>query len=222
MRAWLLVDSAKRGPQPGFPTAWLRSKCSATDYEGTMRYAFNTWAYSSFPAWLPAYPLDEAIRRLAAIGYDGVEIGCAAPHAWPAYLNTGRRAELRRLLNSCHLQAVSLLVTPGGGPGFNPTSPLVEEREATVDQHKQVIDSCIRPRCHKGPVYRRLADLWHKSYPGMGSNQGLFGSYRFVRRRKKHHDSGGVDRSCHQPHRNSRRRVRIDAKRGAGQRQGDV
>jgi fructoselysine 3-epimerase len=105
-----------------------------------MRYAFNTWAYSSFPAWLPAYPLDEAIRRLAAIGYDGVEIGCAAPHAWPAYLNTGRRAELRRLLNSCHLQAVSLLVTPGGGPGFNPASPLVEEREATVEQYKQVID----------------------------------------------------------------------------------
>ncbi len=28
-----------------------------------MKYAFNTWAYSSFPAWLPSYPLDEAIRR---------------------------------------------------------------------------------------------------------------------------------------------------------------
>ena len=28
--------------------------------------------------------LDEAIRRLARIGYDGIEIGCAAPHAWPA------------------------------------------------------------------------------------------------------------------------------------------
>ena len=53
-----------------------------------MKYAFNTWAYSSFPVWLPAYPLDEAIRRLAAIGYDGVEIGCAAPHAWPTYLST--------------------------------------------------------------------------------------------------------------------------------------
>jgi protein FrlC len=46
-----------------------------------MKYAFNTWAYGSFSVWLPAYPLEEAIRRLAAIGYDGVEIGCAAPHA---------------------------------------------------------------------------------------------------------------------------------------------
>jgi len=105
-----------------------------------MNYAFNTWAYSSFPAWLPAYPLDEAIRRLARIGYDGVEIGCAAPHAWPAYLSTERRRELRRLLDSSGLQAVSLLATPGGGPGFNPASPCAEERNATVRYYQEVTD----------------------------------------------------------------------------------
>jgi protein FrlC len=108
-----------------------------------MKYAFNTWAYSSFPAWLPCYPLDEAIRRIAAIGYDGVEIGCAAPHAWPAYLNKERRAELRALLGRCGLQAVSLLATPGGGPGFNPASPLAEEREATVRYYNEVIDLAL-------------------------------------------------------------------------------
>ena len=105
-----------------------------------MKYAFNTWAYSSFPAWLPCYPLDEAIRRIAAIGYDGVEIGCAAPHAWPAYLSKERRAELRNLLEVSDLQAVSLLPTPGGGPGFNPASPLPEERDATVRYYNEVID----------------------------------------------------------------------------------
>ena len=105
-----------------------------------MKYAFNTWAYSSFPAWLPCYPLDEAIRRIAAIGYDGVEIGCAAPHAWPAYLSKERRVELRSLLEASGLQAVSLLPTPGGGPGFNPASPLPEEREATVRYYNEVID----------------------------------------------------------------------------------
>jgi sugar phosphate isomerase/epimerase len=105
-----------------------------------MKYAFNTWAYSSFPAWLPCYPLDEAIRRIAGIGYDGVEIGCAAPHAWPAYLSKERRAELRNLLEASGLQAVSLLPTPGGGPGFNPASPLPEEREATVRYYNEVID----------------------------------------------------------------------------------
>jgi protein FrlC len=105
-----------------------------------MKYAFNTWAYSSFPSWLPSYPLDEAIRRIAEIGYDGVEIGCAAPHAWPAYLSKVRRIELRKLLESSGLQPVSLLATPGGGPGFNPASPLVEEREATVRCYNEVID----------------------------------------------------------------------------------
>jgi fructoselysine 3-epimerase len=55
-------------------------------------------------------------------------------------LEHGRRAELRRLLNSCHLQAVSLLVTPGRGPSFNPAFPLVEGREVTVEQYKQAID----------------------------------------------------------------------------------
>jgi protein FrlC len=108
-----------------------------------MKYAFNTWAYSSFPAWLPSYPLEEAIRRIAAIGYDGVEIGCAAPHAWPAYLNREKRAALRSLLRACGLQAVSLLATPGGGPGFNPASPSAEEREATVRYYNEVIDLAL-------------------------------------------------------------------------------
>ena len=116
-----------------------------------MKYAFNTWAYSSFPTWLPSYPLDEAIRRIAAIGYDGVEIGCAAPHAWPAYLNKERRAELRNLLEACGLQAVSLLATPGGGPGFNPASPLAEEREATVRYYNEVIDLALDLGAEKVP-----------------------------------------------------------------------
>lgn len=105
-----------------------------------MKYAFNTWAYSSYPAFLPAYTLDEAIRRIAGIGYDGVEIGCAAPHAWPPYLSSARRREIKRLLDSCHLETVSLLPTPGGGPGLNPASPLAEEREATIKYYNEVID----------------------------------------------------------------------------------
>ena len=105
-----------------------------------MKYAFNTWAYSSFPAWLPAYTLDETIHRLAGIGYDGVEIGCAAPYAWPGYLSAERRRELRGLFDSSALEVVSLLATPGGGPGFNPASPYVEERDATVKYYQEVTD----------------------------------------------------------------------------------
>ena len=56
-----------------------------------IKLACNTWMYSSFPAWLPAYPIDYAIERLASIGYDGIELGCASPIAYPPYVNDDDR-----------------------------------------------------------------------------------------------------------------------------------
>jgi sugar phosphate isomerase/epimerase len=44
-----------------------------------MRLAFSTNAYLNFS-------FAEAVRRLAAIGYTGVEIMADVPHAWPAFL----------------------------------------------------------------------------------------------------------------------------------------
>jgi sugar phosphate isomerase/epimerase len=44
-----------------------------------MKLAFSTNAYLK-------YPFDEAVARLAKIGYAGVEIMADVPHAWPAYL----------------------------------------------------------------------------------------------------------------------------------------
>ncbi|RYC29238.1 sugar phosphate isomerase/epimerase [Lichenibacterium minor] len=104
------------------------------------KYAFNTWCYSSFPVWVPSYTLDEAIKRIARAGYDGIEIGCAAPHAWPAHLDRQRRVDIRSLLADHNLDAVSLLPAPGGGPGNNITSPMREERVATIAHYKEVID----------------------------------------------------------------------------------
>jgi protein FrlC len=101
--------------------------------------SFNTWVYSSFPCWLPSYPLDEVIRRLSAMGYDGIEIGCASPHAWPDYLSQERRLEIKRLLQDNHLNVSAMLPAPGGGPGVNPSSPTREEREFTVKHYKDVI-----------------------------------------------------------------------------------
>ena len=104
------------------------------------KYAFNTWCYGSFPVWVPAYPLDEVIRRIARIGYDGIEIGCAAPHAWPSHLDQARRRALRDLMAAEDLACASLLPAPGGGPGNNPASPLAEERSATIRHYKEVVD----------------------------------------------------------------------------------
>lgn len=108
-----------------------------------MKLSFNTWVYSSFPVWLPAYPLDETIKRLARIGYEGIEIGAASPHAYPDYLSRERRQEIKRVLDDNGIALSSLLPAPGGGPGFNPASPLLEERRNTVDQYKKLIDLSV-------------------------------------------------------------------------------
>lgn len=107
-----------------------------------MKLSFNTWVYSSFPVWVPAYPLEETIKRIARIGYDGIEIGAAAPHAYPAYLGKERRQEIRQTLQDNGIEVSSMLPAPGGGPGHNVASPLPEERKTAVEQYKQVIELC--------------------------------------------------------------------------------
>jgi protein FrlC len=107
-----------------------------------MKLAFNTFVYSSFPLWAPAYPLEEAIKRLARIGYDGIEIGAAAPHAFPAYTGPERRREIKRLLDDNNLVVSGMLPAPGGGPGYNVCSPLPEERRAAIEQYKDVAQLC--------------------------------------------------------------------------------
>lgn len=107
-----------------------------------MKLAFNTWVYSSFPVWVPAYPLEEVVQRLAAIGYDGIELGAASPHAYPDYTGPQRRREIRRLFEQNNIALVSMLPAPGGGPGFNVASPIPEERAAAIDQYKKVAMLC--------------------------------------------------------------------------------
>ncbi|WP_134698705.1 sugar phosphate isomerase/epimerase [Ammoniphilus sp. YIM 78166] len=104
-----------------------------------MKISFNTWVYSSFPVWLPSYPLEVVIQRLASMGYDGIEIGCASPHAWPDYLSQERRKEVLGHLKQHNLEVSAMLPAPGGGPGVNPSSALKEERAFTVKHYKDVI-----------------------------------------------------------------------------------
>jgi protein FrlC len=101
--------------------------------------SFNTWVYSSFPVWVPSYPLEEVIHRLASFGYDGIEIGCASPHAWPDHVSAQRRKDILQLLKKENLSVSSLLPAPGGGPGHNPSSPIAEERAYTINHYKEVL-----------------------------------------------------------------------------------
>ena len=107
-----------------------------------MKLSFNTWVYSGFPVWVPSYPLEEVIRRLARIGYDAIEIGAAAPHAFPDYLTPARRKEIKAILADNGIAVSSMLPAPGGGAGYNVASPDPMERAAAIDMYKKVADLC--------------------------------------------------------------------------------
>ncbi|WDM21803.1 sugar phosphate isomerase/epimerase family protein [Paenibacillus polymyxa] len=101
--------------------------------------SFNTWAYSSFPSWVPSYPLEEVIKRLSGFGYDAIEIGCAAPHAWPDYVLPEQRVKILKHLKDYNLRVSAMLPAPGGGPGMNVSSASPEERRFTINHYKDVI-----------------------------------------------------------------------------------
>jgi protein FrlC len=112
---------------------------------------------------LPFYPLEEAINRIASFGYDGIEIGCASPHAWPDYLSNERRKEIAQHLKRNNLMVSTMLPAPGGGPGVNPCSALKEEREFTVKHYKEVLQLAHDWEC---PTV-----MWLAGWFGFGMNQ---------------------------------------------------
>lgn len=61
-----------------------------------MQLAFSTNAYLN-------YPFGEAVRRLAGIGYRGVEVMADVPHAWPAYLLPEQKQAIRDALTANRL-----------------------------------------------------------------------------------------------------------------------
>src|SRR5207245_11741754 len=79
---------------------FLQAVCVAgAIHTQNMKLAFSTNAYLKFS-------FSEAVRRLAAIGYAGVEIMADVPHAWPACLLEEQKEAIRRSLRQ-HRLAVS-------------------------------------------------------------------------------------------------------------------
>lgn len=137
-----------------------------------MKLSYNNWSYTSFFVWTPSYTLDETIKRLARIGYDGIEIGAGAPHAWPAHLTPERRKEVKRLLDEHGIALSSMLPAPSGGPGNNPVSPCKEERRWTIEHYKDLVRLCAEwggetliylPGWMVFPTRRREALAWTRA-----------------------------------------------------------
>ena len=61
-----------------------------------MKLAFSTNAYLN-------YSFPETARRLAALGYSGLELMADVPHAWPAYLLEGQKQTIRDAMSEHNL-----------------------------------------------------------------------------------------------------------------------
>jgi fructoselysine 3-epimerase len=105
-----------------------------------MKLSFNTWPYASFPVWVPAYTLEDTIKRIAKIGYEGIEIGAGSPHAYPPCLTKERRKHIRKVLDDNGIALSSMLPALSGGPGHNLVSPVPEERRHTIDHYKDLVE----------------------------------------------------------------------------------
>jgi len=105
----------------------------------TIKLAMHTWPYASNPTWLPAYTLEETIRRVKKIGYDAIEIGVASPHVFPQTLSPQRRKDLGQMLKDSELELAAMLPAHGGGPGNNVASPIPEERKWAIDNYKDTV-----------------------------------------------------------------------------------
>ena len=62
-----------------------------------LKLAFSTNAYLNFP-------FAEAARRIAALGYTGLELMADVPHAWPAYLLPEQKQAIRDALRASNLE----------------------------------------------------------------------------------------------------------------------
>jgi sugar phosphate isomerase/epimerase len=68
------------------------------------RISIGTWAYSIGPYAANPVPFEEAVRKLAALGFDGIDLGGFAPHPNPDTLATKeQRQAVRRLVEDAGL-----------------------------------------------------------------------------------------------------------------------
>ncbi len=66
-----------------------------------MKLAFSTNAFKN-------YSLEDSIKEISEIGYDGVELLCDIPHAYPPYLDKKKIQSIRNRLSSHNMQISNL------------------------------------------------------------------------------------------------------------------
>ncbi len=108
-----------------------------------MRLAFSTNAFMKFP-------FDEAAARIAALGYEGLELMADVPHAWPSGLLEGAKRGIRAAMernglafsnvNAFMMNAINDHRHPYLHPSYIEADPAY--RRVRIDHTRRALDLC--------------------------------------------------------------------------------
>ncbi|HEU5116291.1 MAG TPA: sugar phosphate isomerase/epimerase, partial [Isosphaeraceae bacterium] len=108
-----------------------------------MKLAFSTNAYMRFP-------FEDAARRIASLGYEGLELMADVPHAWPCGLLEGpKRAIIEAMrtsglqfsnVNAFMMNAINDHRQPYWYPSF--IEPDEGYRRVRIDHTRRALDLC--------------------------------------------------------------------------------
>src|SRR6056297_248717 len=101
--------------------------------EESMKLSLSTFVYFR-------YPLVEAIKRMAAFGYDGVEIWGGRPHAYCDDMDDAHVKETRKVLDDTGI-AISNFIPAQFRYPSNPAAPDEKIRTGSVDYLKKSMDA---------------------------------------------------------------------------------
>ena len=108
-----------------------------------MQIAFSSNAFTQFS-------LIETIAKIAGIGFDGVEIMCDTPHAYPPNLDKENISKIKHQLDSSHIQISNLnaFTLFALGDTYHPSwiEADCEQRKARIDH----TNNCIELACQLG------------------------------------------------------------------------
>ncbi len=138
------------------------------------KLAIGSWAYTFGPYETHPVPLDEVVRRLGELGFDGVELNGFPPHADPDLYPT--KASRRKLVD---FLAANGLQACGYAPDFGPVPPALAPAEEYEQVFRRYLDFCVDcgiPKIrvdsvsqpgtevgHEEEYANRVAGIWRRS-----------------------------------------------------------
>ena len=107
--------------------------------EKYMKFSYNTWGYASFFVWVPAYTLEETIKRHRDSAMTASR-SVPPPARLSAHLAPSAAREINELLQDHGLELSSMLPAPSGGPGNNPARRIWRSAGATIEHYKELAE----------------------------------------------------------------------------------